>query len=244
MTNRTPHPWPFNGFSTLARPRPAFLRRLAGAALRHTTGATERLDTVHDRACVAFDIVAFGSRCRDDDVQLHVHRSLYTILEQTFEDAGISWRQCHHEDRGDGALIIAPAGTPTATLIGPVVDILTEHLHLYNKLTSDAAQIQLRMAVHTGSVYRDANGVVGRCLVHLFRLLEAPMFKHELASARADLGVVVSEHVYRDTVQPADGPIDAASYRPIEAAVKETRSPAWVSLADEGHRETATTVSR
>lgn len=197
------------------------------------------LDECPHRVCIAFDIVGFGSRCRDDDMQVFVHCGLYHVLEVAFERAGVPWLPSHREDRGDGVLVIVPEGTSPAVLLGPLVAELTVCLRQYNKLVADAVQIRLRMAVHSGPVYTDANGKVGRCLVHLFRMLEAPPFKHAVAASGVHLGVVTSEQVYRDVIESAADVRGLGVYRPIEVVLKETRSPAWMCVSDDDPRPTA-----
>jgi hypothetical protein len=230
-------PWPFRiGHSVRPGNRPALFGRLADTLRRPDRPRTTGLFAGEEATfctCVAFDIVAFGSRCHDDDLQVFVHRSLYQILEIAFERAGIGWEASHREDRGDGALIIVPMGTAPAALIGPLVGELANCLRLYNKLVADAAQIRLRMAVHSGPVYADANGLVGRCLVHLFRMLEAPEFKRTVAGSGANLGVVASDRLYRDVIEPSRSTMNLGTYRPIEVVLKETRSPAWMHVPGE-----------
>lgn len=226
--------WPFStDVLTRSAPRTAVLGRLADAFKRHGRPRSACLFSVDDAICrtsVAFDIVAFGARCRDDEVQVFVHRSLYHILELAFDHAGVDWASSYREDRGDGALIIVPDGTPRAALVGRLVAELAGCLRQYNKLVADAAQIRLRMAVHTGPIYADANGLVGSSLVHLFRMLDAPAFKRAVVTSGADLGVVTSERLYRDVIEPAEAFRSLGPYRQIEVVLKETRSPAWVSV--------------
>lgn len=234
MTSQNGWPFPSGPFIRSAT-RTALLGRLADMFTRHERPRTPGLFSVEEapsRTCVAFDIVAFGARCHDDDVQVFVHRSLYHILELAFDRAGIPWEQSRREDRGDGALIIVPESTPPAALIGPLVAELAVCLRQYNKLVADAAQIRLRMAVHTGPVYADANGMVGCCLVHLFRMLEAPAFKRAVTTSGTDLGVVASERLYRDVIEPSQTAMGLGPYEPIEVVLKETRSPAWVHVPD------------
>lgn len=225
-------PWPFlSGTADRPETRAALLSRLAGTFKRHERprpfGALPEEPLF--RTCVAFDIVAFGARF-DDEVQVFVHRNLYTILEVAFARAGVSWAASRREDRGDGALIVVPPATAPVALVGPLVTELTRCLRQYNKLVADAAQIRLRMAVHYGPVYADTNGLVGSSLVHLFRMLEAPAFKHAMAASGADLGVVASERLYRDVIEPARAASWVGAYEPIEVNLKETRSPAWVHM--------------
>ena len=230
----SPFPWPFlTGTADRSETRTALLGRLASSFTRHPRPRPFGLpDERPFRTCVAFDIVAFGTRF-DDEVQVFVHRNLYEILELAFERAGVSWTASRREDRGDGALIIVPPATAPSALVGPLVTELTTCLRRYNKLVAEAAQIRLRMAVHYGPVYADPNGLVGTSLVHLYLMLDAPAFRRTLSASGADLGVVTSERLYRDVIEPDRATPPVGCYRPIEVNLKETRSPAWVYVPDD-----------
>lgn len=177
---------------------------------------------------LAFDIVGFGDRRRDDDVQLYVRASLYRVLEKAFDAVDVPWRACHREDRGDGVLVVVPALVSTEPLISPLADRLRAGLRRHNKLSSEAAQIRLRMALHTGHVHFDPYGVTGQTLVHAFRLLEAPAFKAAFAATRCELGFVVSDRVYDDVIRHGPGLIDPDVYDAIGVSLKETEARAWV----------------
>ena len=177
---------------------------------------------------VAFDVVAFGDRRRDDDVQLYVRSGLYRIIEKAFDAVGVPWRACHREDRGDGVLVVVPARYATEPLISPLADRVRAGLRRHNKLSSEAAQIRLRMALHAGHVHFDDYGVAGQTLVHAFRLLEAPAFKTAFAATRGELGFVVSDRLYDDVIRHGPGLIDPDLYDAISVSVKETEARAWV----------------
>ncbi len=104
------------------------------------------------------------------------------MLAAAFSDAGISWRQTYHEDRGDGVLVVVGPHVPASLLLDPLVLLLRARLRHHNKMSSDPAKIRLRMAVHAGPVMFDDSGVVGHAVIHLFRLLEAPALKNALAA--------------------------------------------------------------
>jgi hypothetical protein len=185
---------------------------------------------------LAFDVVAFGDRRRDDDVQVYVRAGLYRILEKAFEAAGLSWRTLHREDRGDGVLVIVPAPFSIESLISPLADWVRAGLRKHNKLSSEAAQIRLRMVLHTGHVYFDEHGVAGHTVIHAFRLLEAPAFKSAFAATRGEFGFVVSDRLYDDVVRHGPGLIDPGLYEAISVSVKETKTRAWMHLPPDGVR--------
>jgi len=175
---------------------------------------------------LAVDIAAFGDRRRDEAVQLHLRAALYAILQEAFSLSNIAWRQCHVEGLGDGILVIFPPGLSAVTVLGPLIDHLRTALRRHNKLASTVAKIRLRTAVHAGHVHFDRHGVAGHALVHLFRLLDAPMFKD--ACGGAELGLVASDYLYDAVIRHGYGPINPSSYHPVRMSVKETQALAWI----------------
>ena len=57
-------------------------------------------------AMLAVDIAGFTCADRDSEICLYLRRSLYQILQDAFQGSGLPWAECHHEDRGDGVLVI------------------------------------------------------------------------------------------------------------------------------------------
>jgi hypothetical protein len=179
---------------------------------------------------VAVDIAGFGDPRRDDQVQLYVRNAMYQTLRTAFDGAGIRWQHCFRQDRGDGVLMVLPPGVPMAVLVDPLVDLVRAGLRVHNKMSSEAAQIRLRMALHAGSVLFDSHGVIGHSLTRLFNLLEAPVFKNEFGDATTELGLVISEYVYDDVIRHCSGRIDAGAYEPIEVAEEDRAARAWVYM--------------
>ncbi|MDN3353062.1 hypothetical protein [Actinomadura sp. DC4] len=205
----------------------AFGRRLSTRLHRRVAAPTVD-DRLRQCAVLAFDVVGFGDRRRDDDVQLYVRDALYRIIERAFGSVGAPWRACHREDRGDGVLVVVPAHISTELLISPLAERVRAGLRRHNKLSSEAAQIRLRMALHAGHVHFDAYGVAGQTLVHAFRLLEAPAFKSAFAATPCELGFVVSDRLYEDVIRHGPGLIDPDLYDAISVSLKETEARAWV----------------
>ncbi|RSN53326.1 hypothetical protein DMH08_27740 [Actinomadura sp. WAC 06369] len=137
------------------------------------------------------------------------------------------WASCYREDRGDGALFIVPPDVVGDHLLDPFAHHLAAALRRYNQLAGDIAQIRLRLAVHTGRVYRDEHGVAGPALVHLFRLLDAPSFKKTADDSVGDLALIVSDRLYNDATE-SGGMIDPDAYTPCDVISKETRTRAWI----------------
>ncbi|MGH3239506.1 MAG: hypothetical protein ACRDNL_03945 [Spirillospora sp.] len=167
----------------------------------------------------------------DEHSQLHQRHQLYARLAEACEITRIPWWDCYREDRGDGALIIAPPEVPADAFLDPFAHHLTAVLRRHNRLASPAARLRLRVAVHAGHVNRDAHGVAGQAVLHLFRLLEAAAFRKALAGGSADLGLIVSDRLYGDATARG-GLINPDAYRPLRVSHKETRAKAWLWSPD------------
>lgn len=178
-------------------------------------------------AMLAVDIASFGSR--DADTQRHLHDSLYRIVEDACEAAGLAWSSCHHEDRGDGILLIAPP-IISAELLDPLVAHLHAALRRHNRHTSTAAKIQLRMAIHAGYVRREREGVAGHELTHLFRLIDATEFKDRFAASQVPFALIASDYLYNAVIRNGPGLLEPAKFQRITVNNKETRTPAWTWL--------------
>jgi hypothetical protein len=182
------------------------------------------------RDLVAIDVAGFGNPERDELIQLHIRDSLYRVARQAFDGSGIGWRSCYHEDRGDGMLIVVSPHAPTAALIDPMVSLLRAGVRRHNLVSSPAAAIQLRVAVDSGYVHHDANGMSGDATVRLFRLLDASQLKNALAMTGAELALIVSSGVHEAVIQHSPGLIDPATFGPVDVTVKQTRARAWVHV--------------
>jgi hypothetical protein len=120
---------------------------------------------------------------------------------------------------------------PTGLVVSQLLDPLLAELRHHNKVSSPAAQIQLRLALHAGLVTRDANGFAGQAAIHLFRIIEAPSVKRELAVSGADLALIASDYVYDNFISDTHGSVNPDTYTRVKVNVKKTRTHAWYRLA-------------
>ncbi|WP_147312160.1 hypothetical protein [Thermomonospora umbrina] len=187
------------------------------------------------RPIFGVDIAGFGHPDRDDEVQVAVRRVLYQVLREAWEGAGLSWADALREDRGDGVLLIASPAEPPGTLIDPLLELIRLRLNRHNRLSSPAAQIRLRAALHLGPVHRDQHGVTGTAVTHMFRLLNAPQLRTALEEPDTDLAFIASQQVF-DHIIRTHGSMGPESYLPVECRVKETLAPAWITIPTRGRR--------
>lgn len=172
------------------------------------------------RAILAVDIE--GSTTRTDPVKADLRRTLYRLLEEAFNRAGIGrgYRE-EYVDRGDGALVLVHPfdEVPKTLLLHPVVPILSALLAEYNSAQVIGAggdrRIRVRVVVHAGEVQSDGHGNFGEALDVAFRLLDSAEAKGALRRTRAPLVLVVSEDIYHSIVRHGYEGIRADRYVPL-----------------------------
>ena len=178
----------------------------------------------------AVDIAGFTAPERDDDIQAYMHESLYGMLETVFDRSDVPWAGCSHEDRGDGVLIIAPATIPAAMLV-PIPDRLRTLIRRHNRVSCEAARIQLRTAIHLGPVHHDRYGFIGADVNFLFRLLDSRQLKYRLAAASAtEIALITSDYFFSSVIRRQPSFLDPALFDSVKVQVKKTRARAWVYL--------------
>ncbi|MER7547025.1 hypothetical protein ABTW95_28865 [Spirillospora sp. NPDC127506] len=172
------------------------------------------------RAILAVDIE--GSTARTDPVKAELRRTLYTLLEEAFNRAGIGRRyREEYVDRGDGALVLVHPfdEVPKTLLLHPVIPILSALLAEYNSAQTISPggdrRIRVRVVVHAGEVHNDGHGNFGEALDVAFRLLDSAEAKDALRRTRAPLVLVVSEDIYHSIVRHGYEGIRADSYVPL-----------------------------
>jgi hypothetical protein len=173
------------------------------------------------------DIAGFNAAQRDDDIQMYVHSSLYAMLRIAFDRSEIPWADCAFEDRGDGVLVIVPPTLSVTGLVDPIPERLRGLVRRHNRVSADAARIQLRVAAHIGSVHHDGYGFVGHDVTLLCRLLDARPLKRMLAKSGAEVAFIASKYLYDNVIRSRPSLVDPDVFQPMPVRVKETRTRAW-----------------
>jgi hypothetical protein len=178
---------------------------------------------------VAVDIADFTNPARTELHQAAMHHGLYGVLETAFNRAGVRWEACKREDRGDGVLILVPSEFSKTLVVDQLPNLLVSGLARYNAVHAREALIQLRMAVHSGEVYHEAEGKVSGALNNTYRFLEAEAAKSLLRDTGGVLAMIVSDPFFQAVIaaDPAAGP---GHFKPIPVSVKHTRDTAWLRI--------------
>lgn len=177
------------------------------------------------------DIVGFGDPRRDDNHRLLLRAGLVSVLTGAFSDAGVPWRRCRHQDRGDGLLTVAPPAISTSPLVDPLLPRLAERIGRYNEAADDLVRIRLRCALHVGPVLADGTGYPSASIIHAARMLDSTPLRRALADSGADLAVMVSDYVYEAVVRHLGGPARRDAFRPARYRAKGTPITSWLYVA-------------
>ncbi|PSL56502.1 extracellular solute-binding protein [Saccharothrix carnea] len=191
---------------------------------------TQPLHAVH-RTVLVVDVSAFSGRPRVP--QEEIRRGLYAALETAFVDNGLDWSAAHHEDRGDGVLVLVPPDVPKSRVVDGVPHALLGQLRRYNATRTEESRIRLRMAITAGEVQYDPEGVVGDDVTLAFRLLDSRPLREALDRSTALFALIVSDRIHADVVRP-DPALDLEAFRRVSVDVKEVHGHAWLHVPNGG----------
>ncbi|MFE9451259.1 hypothetical protein [Streptomyces sp. NPDC006739] len=179
---------------------------------------------------VLLDIEDFS--LRPETTQATLHDALYQVVEFALARAGLEAGGYEAQDRGDGMLLLLPAGTGPTRLLRELVrgldDALVRHRDTYNH----EHRMRLRVGLNQGLVIRSGQRWTGTGINDVARLVDAGPVKEVLARAgRAQLVLVVSDELHRQVVLGRYPGIDPAAYLPADFVTKhgETRR-GWVTV--------------
>jgi tetratricopeptide (TPR) repeat protein len=189
-----------------------------------------RQAAVH-RTILVVDVEGFGDQRRTNPHRLAVRAGMYGAVEHAFGEAGIPWAECYQESCGDGVFVLIPAEVPKGIFVGSMPRELARALLEHNAAHPAEERIRLRVALHAGEVYYDEHGVTAASINLAFRLLDAGPLKAALADSPGTLALIVSSWFFDEVVRHSPAG-DAATYRPVQVAVKETTAVGWICLPD------------
>jgi hypothetical protein len=169
-----------------------------------------RRPMAYHRTVVALDIER--STSRPDDVKAELRATMYDLFDAALRAADIHRRhRDRFADRGDGLLALIHLDHAPRVLLRRVIPAFGLLLAEHNAGRPPQRQLRVRVVVHAGTVFYDANGCFGETLDTAFRLLDAPSVKGALQAAQAPLVLVVSARlggsVHRGEVGQAFPPV-------------------------------------
>jgi hypothetical protein len=167
------------------------------------------------RTVLAWDVEA--STTRTNMARAALRRDMYEVLEAALRECDITedLRDAYY-DRGDGGVtLLRPVDRlPRPLLLHTFIPILNDLLDEHAAAYPDRA-FRLRVAIHSGEVLFDENGIFGEDVDITFRLINAPELKHRLRQTPAPLVLAVSDDFHRSVVRHGYAGIDGRSFEPI-----------------------------
>ena len=174
------------------------------------------------------DVERFSDYRRTDPQRVAVHDGLYDLLREALREVDVEWDTCYHEDRGDGVLILAPAGITKARFSDYLPSRLADGLRLHNERHRPEECIRLRMALHAGEVYFNGHGVVAGAINMAFRLLDAAPLRQALRDSSGVLAMIASSWFYDEVIRNSPE-FRSGAYFPALIDLKETNTTGWIS---------------
>ncbi|ADP82006.1 toll/interleukin-1 receptor domain-containing protein [Pseudofrankia inefficax] len=190
-------------------------------------------ESVHGTV-LAIDIVRFSAHGLI--ARLTTNRALAELLATSAVAAGIPSGQIQSQDHGDGFLVFIPSVVPVSRVVSGLVDELRAALRKHNGTRGSQDRLRLRLALHEGHVVPSAYGWSGAPIVLAVRLLDSAPFRTAMETRPdADLGLILSDELYRSAVAHGRRGLDPTLYREVEVEVeaKAFRARAWLMIPDQ-----------
>lgn len=184
------------------------------------------------RTIVVVDVAGFTAPDRSLPDRLAVRQGMYEVLKTAFAESDVDFDSCATEDRGDGALILLPSGTPKSVVADRMPDRVAVALRRYNWTRTSQAQIRLRVSLNSGDVLNDGKGWVGEAVDTAFRILDAPRAKQVFAESDRMVAVISSQRFFDEVIAPDPGLLPEL-YTPIPVSVKTFTGTAYLRLHGE-----------
>lgn len=186
------------------------------------------------RTVLAWDVEA--STTRTNMARAALRKDMYQLLGAALLECDITedLREPFH-DRGDGGVTLVhpvdrlPKTLLLHTFVPTLNDMLDEHA-----ATFPERAFRLRVAIHSGEVLFDENGIFGEDVDITFRLLNAQPLKDRLRQTAALLVLAVSDDIHRSVVRHGYAGIDCRTFDPIIALeLGGQRYRGWVQVPAE-----------
>ncbi|GAA1966629.1 hypothetical protein [Amycolatopsis minnesotensis] len=184
------------------------------------------------RTIVVVDVAGFTAPDRRLPDRLAVRHGMYEVLKTAFAESDVDFDSCATEDRGDGALVLLPSGTPKSAVADRLPDRIAVALRRYNWTRTSQAQIRLRVSLNSGDVLHDGKGWVGEAVDTAFRILDAPRAKEVFAESGRMVAVISSQRFFDEVIAPDPGLLPEF-YAPIPVSVKTFTGTAYLRLHGE-----------
>ncbi|ONI82905.1 hypothetical protein ALI144C_17750 [Actinosynnema sp. ALI-1.44] len=179
------------------------------------------------RTIVVVDMERFTDPRRTNRHHLTMRSGLNAAVRRAVQRSHIAWPECHHEDRGDGMLLLIPPHVPKSTVLTVLLGHLAREIDDYNGRHSRLASVRVRVALHAGEISFDEHGVTAPSINDTFRLVEAQDLKETLARSPHPLALIVSSWFFHEVVWHSPVPTQR-DYWPVPVDCKGRVDTGWI----------------
>jgi hypothetical protein len=128
-------------------------------------------------------------------------------------------------------MVLLDPQIPTTRVVDVLVPRLAATLAELNDRAAREERLRLRLALHRGEVLIDPHGFVGGALVETSRLSNTAALREQLDSTVADLGVIVSDLVWKQLLESHRAPLDPTLWRPVTCSTHGVATRAWLQVS-------------
>lgn len=182
------------------------------------------------RLLVAVDIERYAGRGNRRQVELS--RGLQALMRRAAKGLNLDYENWLTMPGGDGLLAILPPGTSEPAVVEGWVSTLDRLLRIRNLGVFPGERLRLRIAVHEGFVYvNDPDRSRGDAITTLTHLVNASPLRRTLrVFPDANVALILSNQVYRDTVQLGHGLLRPDNFVRVSVPAK---GPTAIRQSDE-----------
>lgn len=186
------------------------------------------------------DAKSYSSRGEVD--QREVQRGIVAVAGAAARAAGLYRGDWITQGGGDSEFAVLPSTEPEIVVVDRYVRELNAELQRYNARLRPEVRLRLRVAMHFGPLSPAELGYAGPAPVVVARLLDAAVLRAALAEVEsADMALLLSEQIYKDTVASLATTWRPDEFREVRVRQKEFDGPAWLCVP--GHDVHALTLS-
>lgn len=173
-----------------------------------------------NRSVVAVDVRRYTKR--DVRRQTDIQAAAEVLSDQAAQQAGLDPRLWVKQTTGDGFIAVTEADVDEVRLVSRFPDELNRILTVYNLDRVAEARIDLRLAIHHGTVVELLEGerYTGEAFNEVSRLLESPPVRTAIDhAAPAHVAAIISEPVFSSVVRTTFDGLSTASFARVRAEI-------------------------
>ncbi|WP_306211853.1 hypothetical protein [Actinoplanes sp. RD1] len=187
------------------------------------------LDGDYDRhLLVRVDATGYGAS--NDIRQAEIQATLGDVLDEAALAAGLDRALWHTQPAGDGELAVLPGSVRERSVVDGYTQAIASVLSRGNGRVAPGDRLRVRLAVHFGVVSIGRLGFPGQGAVEVSRMVDGAPVRLALRRTGAQLAVVLSETIYRDSVAQGHTELRPEQLREVEIVNKEFHRRAWLHL--------------